>query len=509
MKKQLVSLWAILLLLFSSANAQKGCQREGFDISNYPEVTFVWHEYNPSVLTSDYFKLQENDNSVAASVTNMSPPSLENQPKRIVVLWEDMGVNGEKNFRQSQNVLTQFLASVTFGEQDAVYIAAFNRQSGSSAVLKDVVSGFTSDRTQLQQAVEGYRHSEKRYAELPNQSDVFPAIHDALNLLQKEDDKAVKAVFVITAGRALESSATNTDVAIKALALEYHIPIYIVQHTQIHGKSVKMEDLATGTFGQYVLLGDEMHNGAAALTGFYNELAQRYAGQDYRITFNTNTPRGSKNSAVLNLSVNNYTYHLTMPTPKHSFDSWVKSHVTLFVILLVGLLLIITACILYVVINKKRHKADAARMSDILHQQDIAKQKVIQQEKELQDMQRDKEQQQEAQQKAEQQKLNELMYTKGLFPTIRYTDTTGKPVIFQMNKPTIIIGRQSGCDITLNNNTISRTHCSIKFTGKNFEIIDLKSTNGTFVGGIPATSPIILKDQDVINIGQLLLTFNI
>ncbi|UCG37985.1 MAG: zinc-ribbon domain-containing protein [bacterium] len=44
------------------------------------------------------------------------------------------------------------------------------------------------------------------------------------------------------------------------------------------------------------------------------------------------------------------------------------------------------------------------------------------------------------------------------------------------------LGR-SGCDINLNDPEVSRRHCLLKVFGAEIVVVDLESTNGTFVGG--------------------------
>jgi len=53
--------------------------------------------------------------------------------------------------------------------------------------------------------------------------------------------------------------------------------------------------------------------------------------------------------------------------------------------------------------------------------------------------------------------------------------------IFPIEKPRVVIGRQDS-DIVLEDAEISRTHSAIEVAGERVTLVDLESTNGTFVG---------------------------
>jgi len=57
---------------------------------------------------------------------------------------------------------------------------------------------------------------------------------------------------------------------------------------------------------------------------------------------------------------------------------------------------------------------------------------------------------------------------------------TGK--VFPLPGPEVIIGR-SGTEITVDDPEVSRRHCLVKVFGDRLVIVDLGSTNGTFIGG--------------------------
>lgn len=72
----------------------------------------------------------------------------------------------------------------------------------------------------------------------------------------------------------------------------------------------------------------------------------------------------------------------------------------------------------------------------------------------------------------------------------------------------IVIGREEGMDIALQDPESSRRHALVSWRGGQFVIEDLGSTNGTFVNGIQITAPQVLNPGDSIGIGQTVLVFH-
>ena len=69
------------------------------------------------------------------------------------------------------------------------------------------------------------------------------------------------------------------------------------------------------------------------------------------------------------------------------------------------------------------------------------------------------------------------------------------------------IGSAIGNRIVLDEKTVSRRHAVIRRRMRGHEVIDLGSTNGTYVNGVRVTSPVLLKRGDAVNFGKASFTF--
>src|SRR5215470_14904892 len=82
----------------------------------------------------------------------------------------------------------------------------------------------------------------------------------------------------------------------------------------------------------------------------------------------------------------------------------------------------------------------------------------------------------------------------------------GEQKRLEFDKPEVTIGRVQGNDIILPKGNVSKRHSRIVLKDGKFIIVDLKSTNGTYVNGRKIASPQVLKDTDKVYIGDFILT---
>lgn len=91
-------------------------------------------------------------------------------------------------------------------------------------------------------------------------------------------------------------------------------------------------------------------------------------------------------------------------------------------------------------------------------------------------------------------------------PSVMVVDGPEKGLVFQIKGTRTSIGRDAACDVSLNDLLISRHHAELIANEGYWEIVDLKSSNGTRINGEDVTRR-RLRDGDAILLGKTLLHF--
>ncbi len=77
---------------------------------------------------------------------------------------------------------------------------------------------------------------------------------------------------------------------------------------------------------------------------------------------------------------------------------------------------------------------------------------------------------------------------------------------FLLDQPVTLAGRHPGCDIFLDDITVSRRHAEFRWESDEFQVVDVGSLNGTYVERKPVDSA-VLVDGDEVQIGKFRLVF--
>src|SRR5882724_5016999 len=85
-----------------------------------------------------------------------------------------------------------------------------------------------------------------------------------------------------------------------------------------------------------------------------------------------------------------------------------------------------------------------------------------------------------------------------------YGDELGKRI--PLSEGEVEAGRSSACQIPIDQESVSRRHARIWWTGDTFRVKDLGSTNGTYVNDAPVGEQ-DLRDGDLVKVGQTILKF--
>jgi len=79
---------------------------------------------------------------------------------------------------------------------------------------------------------------------------------------------------------------------------------------------------------------------------------------------------------------------------------------------------------------------------------------------------------------------------------------------FLLDRPVTTAGRHPDSDILLDDVTVSRRHVEFRLDeSRNWTVTDVGSLNGTYVNRQPVDSPVVLANNDALQIGKFRLVF--
>lgn len=99
-----------------------------------------------------------------------------------------------------------------------------------------------------------------------------------------------------------------------------------------------------------------------------------------------------------------------------------------------------------------------------------------------------------------------LLISPGGATTEGATASHGQQQAFELNTQVTLLGRGTDCDLRLVDNGVSRHHTEIRVEDNDASLVDLGSTNGTFVNG-EQVQRVRLVDGTRISLGRTTMTF--
>jgi FHA domain len=87
-----------------------------------------------------------------------------------------------------------------------------------------------------------------------------------------------------------------------------------------------------------------------------------------------------------------------------------------------------------------------------------------------------------------------------------FTDPTGREHLLAGEATTI--GRAVESDIVITSRRVSREHARVQRQGRRLVLVDLGSTNGTFLNDERVLAPVELRDGDRVSIGDVVLVYH-
>jgi hypothetical protein len=491
-----------ILLLSSNLSAQQtGRIENGFNVESFPKVSFIYHSYNPELFNdSNFWYLKEAGTKRDFNVKHL-PIGNSSEPQTTLILWEDMAHNGNEQYRFTQKVIVGFFNNADIPEKDKFSVSVFNRRKNEKSALTNITNGFTNDKSQIITAVNNRKHSTEYYTEFPNRSDMYTAIREGLE--QLAPFKGVKSIIVFTSGYSMKNSGSDSESQVLLKAQQLHIPVYIFQYYYKSGVAPESEGFAKSTFGTFNSY-KNIDTAEADLIALYPEISKRYQGHRYEITFTSKDKRGAE-ARMINLSVNGEEIQEQLLPPYYTIGAWIKDYPWWFALILLILMAIAVTILIFI---RKAHKKTLENQRGL----EELEQRRIRDKKDAEIYQRELEkrkhkEQEEHKRKQQEEEAERLMRIKNLYPRLK-CEVGSEMFTYMIQTSHTKIGRDADNDVVMKNETVSRHHAEIVFTGGGFDIIDRGSTNKVILNG-QFVERASLKSGDVIGLGEAVIIFTI
>ena len=99
-----------------------------------------------------------------------------------------------------------------------------------------------------------------------------------------------------------------------------------------------------------------------------------------------------------------------------------------------------------------------------------------------------------------------LLVSAGEHPSGGSDEGQGMQRSYEITTPVTMLGRGTDCDLRLVDAGVSRHHAEIRVEGNEVVVVDLESTNGTFVNGQPIKRAMLVNGTRV-SLGRTTLIF--
>ena len=81
--------------------------------------------------------------------------------------------------------------------------------------------------------------------------------------------------------------------------------------------------------------------------------------------------------------------------------------------------------------------------------------------------------------------------------------------VYALTGGRVVVGRQPGCELQLDDVSVSRTHAALDRSGHETVVTDLGSSNGTTINGTPIGTGRTLQSGDIVRFGEVELRFQV
>ncbi|MBO4587616.1 MAG: FHA domain-containing protein [Bacteroidales bacterium] len=519
MKKICVFVAVVMSALSVSA---QGLIRD-VNTEQFPLVTVCVESYNPDSITANQIHLFEGGVEVSVKKDSIaSKPIGETAKTNVLVLWD-----------QRDPVVLSYVSDLFEGMKIAkgnnadikANVSVFRRNENRKMDYKKLANAFSSKMDELRGKVltEGEREDQS----VSQTIDLGYVLTNAISQISECPANEAKAIVLYSVGKMSGESGSDMSKVV-SMAKEKRIQIYVVN---INGSDVDEDlsrSLSSDTYGQYI-----NSNSGTALNqwggqkssahAFYipeNErvcswitnLPKRWSGREYVISFTSNESKRTGENKSLKVDLANDSVTGTYSIPNITFGYWIKTHLILFICLLVVLLAGIGVGVFFLirwlrdVAEERKEEADkiSSERKRMKSEQEMLRRRVEASESERQRKIEEEASREKDQQRQEQlANINQIMRQKNIQARLMVSTMTGLAE-HTIDTAECTIGSASDNMVVINDSTVSRHHALLYFNGEGFVLKDLNSTNGIVMNGIKVKD-VKLRNGDQLSLGKTMI----
>lgn len=484
--------------------------QQGFTYSvetdNFPNVTVDFNLRNPVKKSKQDFRLSENGAEINFDLEFKKTKIDSSANKNILFLVENLN-QVKRNAFYKDVLLTAIPQIVNKGDKFNIAVFDRVRNSGKKTTFL-LLPSYTDDVNKIKDAIEKIAPVNDQLSN--NRSpDVYHALYEGLTTLNNKFSEN-RFLCLLSSAYNNKWSSHNSFLDSKNFAREHNIPVYSIQYFIPGGEAHTMSPLIKETYGEEIITKNSS-KASESLVNFLKDALQKLSGQNYQLSYDSALEAdGVLHQALLKIDGKEFDIEFTAPDPT-LFSMLLGKYLPYSIVFL--LLGVISFGGLGYKINQNK-KIKEQQIHAIKNQQ-VEKDREIRETKEKLDQQinhtnqaklREQQiKQKEKREKAEAAAVNE-MHKLGELPKIVLHDGTND-TIFDMKKSQIQIGRAKNNELVIEDKTVSRKHATIYFQDQNYFIKDNNSTAGVIVNGRPISRPVVLRSNDIIQLGASKLTF--
>jgi len=510
---------------------------KNIDTDNFPVVSICMQSNNPDTLVKEnihIFEDKKEGKDTKLSKIEIIPSSSVTEKSNILFLWD---LRGEE--RLVLDLLNDFLlGEMRLSPQNEnlkVNVAVFRRDENKAMVCRPLLSSFTNDIKDVWQNV--IKEGEKELKDYSSSIDILWTLDQAINIIGTQPANEAKAIVLFVVG----SVDTGIDATpILNVAKEKRIQLYIVN---IDGKEQDenvSRNMSMRTYGMFLNVKsdeaikardkkryecqkddkgnpiiDNAHpfwfSECEIINSWIINLPKRWDGITYNLSFTSNYERiGQSKDLKIELGQDVLSHRYDIPG--FSLGVWIKSHVILFIILLILALTLIGVGAFFLIRYLRDRAADKKETEEQIEEERKrlkAEQDTLRRKLELAESEQKRKQELEIR-KDKNQKRQEylssirlLMKSKNIKLRLLVSSMTGS-FEYIIDEPETTIGTAEDNDVVLDDTTVSRHHALLYFNGEAFGIKDLKSTNGVVMNGFKVED-LKLRNGDSVSLGKTTL----